>query len=96
MRTRAERRGSGWVLNGTKRWITNGSLADVALVWARTDDGVHGFLVERDCNGFEARDIKGKFSLRASVTSELFLRTSRCPTRAACRRSRACGDRSRA
>jgi len=61
------------VLNGTKRWITNGSLADVSVVWAQTDDGVRGFLVEKDRRGFEARDIKGKFSLRASVTSELFL-----------------------
>ncbi len=73
MRTRAERRGAGWVLNGTKRWITNGSIADVAVVWAQTDDGVRGFLVERGCRGFETRDIKGKFSLRGSVTSELFL-----------------------
>jgi glutaryl-CoA dehydrogenase len=74
MRTKAERRGSGWVLNGTKRWITNGSLADVAVIWARTEDGVRGFLIERGTPGFEARDIKGKFSLRTSVTSELFLR----------------------
>jgi glutaryl-CoA dehydrogenase len=73
LRTRAERRGAGWVLNGAKRWITNGTLADVAVVWARTDDGVAGFLVEKGTPGFEARDIKGKFSLRASVTSELFL-----------------------
>ncbi len=73
MRTKAERRGSGWVLNGTKRWITNGSVADVSVIWARTEDGVRGFLVEKDRHGFEARDIKGKFSLRGSVTSELFL-----------------------
>jgi glutaryl-CoA dehydrogenase len=73
LRTRAERRGAGWLLNGAKRWITNGTLADVAVVWARTDDGVAGFLVEKGTPGFEARDIKGKFSLRASVTSELFL-----------------------
>ncbi len=74
MRTRAERRGSRWLLNGTKRWITNGSVADVAVVWARTaDDDIQGFLVERGSKGFEARDIKGKFSLRASITSELFL-----------------------
>jgi glutaryl-CoA dehydrogenase len=73
MRTRAERKGNRWVLSGTKRWITNGSIADVALIWARTEDGVRGFLVERGMPGFEARDIKGKFSLRASVTSELFL-----------------------
>lgn len=73
LRTRAEKRGSSFVLNGTKRWITNGSLAEVALVWARTKDGIRGFLVERGTPGFEARDIKGKLSLRASVTSELFL-----------------------
>ncbi|MBM4382176.1 MAG: acyl-CoA dehydrogenase family protein [Deltaproteobacteria bacterium] len=74
MRTKAERRGDRWVLNGTKRWITNGTLADIAIVWARTDEGVRGFLVEKGSPGFEARDIKGKFSLRASVTSELFLK----------------------
>jgi len=73
MRTRAERRGDRWILNGTKRWITNGTLARVALVCARSEDGVRGFLVETDREGFEARDIHGKFSLRASVTSELFL-----------------------
>jgi glutaryl-CoA dehydrogenase len=73
MRTKAERRGDGWVLNGTKRWITNGSVSKVAVIWAQTAEGVRGFLVETDRPGFEARDIKGKFSLRASVTSELFL-----------------------
>jgi glutaryl-CoA dehydrogenase len=73
MRTRAERRGGAWVLNGTKRWITNGTVSKVAVVWAQTEDGVRGFLVETDRKGFEARDIKGKFSLRGSVTSELFL-----------------------
>jgi glutaryl-CoA dehydrogenase len=71
--TRAERRGDKWILNGTKRWITNGSLAQVAIVWANTDEGTRGFLVPTDSPGFEARDIKGKFSLRGSVTSELFL-----------------------
>ena len=79
MRTRAERRGAGWRLSGTKRWITNGSLARVALVWAQTDEGVRGFLVETDRPGFEARDIKGKLSLRASVTSELFLHDVEVP-----------------
>jgi glutaryl-CoA dehydrogenase len=74
MRTRAERRGDRWVLNGTKRWITNGSIADVSVVWAKTEEGVRGFLVEKGAPGFEVADIKGKFSLRASVTSELFLR----------------------
>jgi glutaryl-CoA dehydrogenase len=79
MRTRAERRGAAWRLNGTKRWITNGSLARVALVWAQTEEGVRGFLVETDRPGFEARDIKGKLSLRASVTSELFLHDVEVP-----------------
>jgi glutaryl-CoA dehydrogenase len=73
LRTHAERSGDGWRISGTKRWITNGSLAHVAVVWAKTEDGVRGFLVEGDRPGFEARDIKGKFSLRGSVTSELFL-----------------------
>ena len=72
-RTKAERRGSRWILNGTKRWITNGSLAHVAVIWAQTDEGVRGFLVEKGTRGFSAGDMKGKFSLRASVTSELFL-----------------------
>jgi glutaryl-CoA dehydrogenase len=74
MRTKAERRGDGWLLNGTKRWITNGTLADIAVIWARTEDGVRGFLVEKGTPGFETRDIKGKFSLRTSITSELFLK----------------------
>ena len=79
MRTRAERRGDGWVLNGTKRWITNGTLAQLAIIWAKTDEGVRGFVVETDRPGFEARDIKGKFSLRGSVTSELFLQDVELP-----------------
>lgn len=79
MRTKAERRGDDWVLNGTKRWITNGSLADVSVVWARSEGGVRGFLVEKDRPGFEAPDIKGKFSLRASVTSELYLQDVEVP-----------------
>ena len=73
MLTKAEKRGDSWVLNGTKRWITNGSVASIAIIWANTEDGIRGFLVETDRPGFEARDIKGKFSLRASVTSEIFL-----------------------
>jgi glutaryl-CoA dehydrogenase len=74
MRTRAVRDGDGWVLRGSKMWITSGSLADVAVVWARTEDGgVGGFLVEPGTPGFEARDMHGKLSLRASVTSELIL-----------------------
>jgi glutaryl-CoA dehydrogenase len=73
MLTKAVRHGECWVLSGTKRWITNGSLADVAVVWAQTEAGIRGFLVERGAPGFSARDIHGKFSLRASVTSELSL-----------------------
>jgi glutaryl-CoA dehydrogenase len=79
MRTRARRRGDAWVLNGTKRWITNGSVADVSVIWARTEEDVRGFLVEADRPGFEAADIKGKMSLRASVTSELFLNDVEVP-----------------
>ena len=71
MRTTARRAGAGWVLNGGKMWITNGSVADVAVVWAVTDEGVRGFLVERGIPGFTASDIHRKLSLRASVTSEL-------------------------
>jgi len=71
MRTRAVRRGSGWVLNGEKTWITSGSIADVAVVWARSEDGIRGFLVERGTPGFSASDIHGKWSMRASVTSSL-------------------------
>lgn len=79
MRTRAERHGDRWVLNGSKRWITNGSLADVAIVWAKVGEEVCGFLVERGTPGFEAPDIKGKFSLRGSVTSELYLKDVEVP-----------------
>src|SRR5438093_1224068 len=72
MRTRAARKGDRYVLNGAKAWITNGSIADVAIVWARCEDGaIRGFLVERGTPGFSTRDHGGKFSLRASVTSEL-------------------------
>lgn len=75
MLTRARRKGGSWILSGSKMWITNGSRADVALVWAKTDDGdessIRGFLVERGARGFSARDQKGKHSLRASDTSEL-------------------------
>jgi glutaryl-CoA dehydrogenase len=74
MRTRAVREPGGrWRLRGSKMWITNGSIADVAVVWARTDDGIRGFLVERGTPGFSAPEMKGKWSLRASVTSELLL-----------------------
>jgi glutaryl-CoA dehydrogenase len=74
MRTRAVNNGDGtWTLNGTKMWITNGSIADVAIVWAATDEGVRGFLVEKDTPGFTTTRMKGKWSLRASITSELIL-----------------------
>ncbi|MGP3911634.1 acyl-CoA dehydrogenase family protein [Nonomuraea sp. 10N515B] len=79
MRTTAKREGGDWVLNGTKMWITNGSVADVAVVWARTDEGIRGFLVPAGTPGFTAHDIKRKVSLRASVTSELVLDGVRLP-----------------
>jgi len=80
MRTHARRDGSDWVLNGAKMWITNGTIADVAVVWARTDDGaIRGFLVERGAKGFSAPEIHKKISLRASVTSELVLEDVRVP-----------------
>jgi glutaryl-CoA dehydrogenase len=79
MLTKAEERDGRWVLNGTKRWITNGSISDVAIIWARAGDEVLGFLVETGRPGFESRDIKGKFSLRASITSELFLQDVEVP-----------------
>jgi glutaryl-CoA dehydrogenase len=82
MHTRARRDGSDWVINGTKMWITNGSLADVAVVWARTEDGIRGFLVPRDTPGFTTQDIHKKLSLRASVTSELILDDVRVPASA--------------
>ena len=71
METRAKKDGAGWILNGTKRWITNGSIADVAVVWAKIDQGITGFLVDKGTPGFTTRDIHGKFSMRASITSEL-------------------------
>jgi len=83
MRTSARRDGSDWVLNGAKMWITNGGIADVAVVWARTDQGVRGFLVPRDTPGFATRNIDRKLSLRASVTSELVLDDCRLPGDAA-------------
>jgi glutaryl-CoA dehydrogenase len=80
MRTHARRDGTDWILNGAKMWITNGTIADVATVWARTDDGaIRGFLVERGTPGFSAPEIKKKLSLRASVTSELVLQDVRVP-----------------
>jgi glutaryl-CoA dehydrogenase len=79
MRTSARRDGSDWILDGTKMWITNGGIADVAVVWARTDEGIRGFLVPRGTPGFSTRDIEKKLSLRASVTSELIFESCRLP-----------------
>ena len=79
MRTSARRDGRDWILNGTKMWITNGGIADVAIVWARADDGIRGFLVPRGTRGFTTRDIHRKLSLRASVTSELTFSDCRLP-----------------
>jgi glutaryl-CoA dehydrogenase len=79
MRTSARRDGSDWVLNGTKMWITNGGFADLAVVWARSDDGIRGFLVPRGTPGFSTRDIERKLSLRAAVTSELIFDDCRLP-----------------
>ncbi|HUJ52182.1 MAG TPA: acyl-CoA dehydrogenase family protein [Steroidobacteraceae bacterium] len=72
MKTHARKRGTDWVLNGAKMWITNGSIADVAVVWAMTPEGIRGFLVDKGAPGFSAPEIKHKFSLRASVTAGLF------------------------
>jgi glutaryl-CoA dehydrogenase len=79
MRTSAKQDGADWVLNGTKMWITNGSIADLAIVWAQTDQGVRGFLVPTGTPGFSAKDVERKLSLRASVTSELVLDGVRLP-----------------
>ena len=79
MRTTAKKVGNDWVLNGSKQWITNGTLADVAVVWARTEDGVRGFVVEKGTPGFTSSDQHGKFSLRASTTSELGFHDCRIP-----------------
>ena len=79
MKTHARADGDDWVLNGTKMWITNGGIADVAVVWAQTDDGIRGFIVPTDTPGFSTNDIKHKLSLRASVTSELVLDDVRLP-----------------
>ena len=82
MRTRARRDGDDWIVHGSKMWITNGSAAEVAVVWARTEDGVRGFLVPRGTRGFTTQDIHKKVSLRASVTSELLLDDVRLPASA--------------
>ncbi|MCZ7533103.1 MAG: acyl-CoA dehydrogenase family protein [Acidimicrobiia bacterium] len=80
MRTNAKRDGDDWILNGTKMWITNGSIADVAIVWAGTDDGIRGFIVPTNTPGFTANKIEKKLSLRASVTSELVMDNVRLPS----------------
>jgi glutaryl-CoA dehydrogenase len=82
MRTFARRDGDDWILNGTKLWITNGSISDIAIVWANTDDGIRGFIVPRDAKGFSSSDIHRKISLRASITSELVLQDVRLPASA--------------
>ena len=80
MATRCKRDGDGWIINGNKMWITNGSLADVSVVWARDEDGlVRGFLIEKGMEGFTTSDIHGKLSLRASITSELSMANVRVP-----------------
>ena len=79
MNTHAKKDGDDWVINGSKMWITNGSISDVAIIWAHTDEGVRGFIVETDTDGFTANKIENKFSLRASVTSELFFDNMRIP-----------------
>jgi glutaryl-CoA dehydrogenase len=79
MKTHAKRDGKDWILNGSKMWITNGSIADAAVVWARTDEGVRGFIVEKGMPGFATQEIENKFSLRASVTAALFFDNVRLP-----------------
>ena len=79
MKTYAKRDGSDWVINGSKMWITNGTIADVAVVWAKTDEGLRGFLIEKGTPGYDAPEIENKMSLRASITSALFFDSVRIP-----------------
>ena len=79
MKTHARRDGDDWILNGAKMWITNATIADAAVVWAKTDEGIKGFIVEKDMPGFAAQEIENKFSLRASVTGALFFDDVRIP-----------------
>jgi glutaryl-CoA dehydrogenase len=79
MKTHAKRDGDDWILNGSKMWITNATIADAAVVWAKTDEGVKGFIVEKDMPGFDTQEIENKFSLRASVTGALFFNSVRIP-----------------
>jgi len=79
MKTHAKRDGNDWILNGSKMWITNATIADAAVVWAKTDEGIKGFIVEKDMPGYETQEIENKFSLRASVTGALFFNNVRVP-----------------
>jgi glutaryl-CoA dehydrogenase len=79
MKTHAKKSGSDWIINGSKMWITNGAIADLAIVWAQTEEGIRGFIVEKGMKGFSAPEIENKFSLRASVTSALFFDHVRVP-----------------
>jgi len=79
MKTNAKKDGGDWIINGAKMWITNGNLADIAIVWAQTDEGIQGFIVEKGTQGFAAQEIHKKMSLRASVTSALFFDNVRVP-----------------
>lgn len=79
MKTHAKRDGDDWILNGSKMWITNATIADAAVVWAKTDEGIKGFIVEKDMPGYETQEIENKFSLRASVTGALFFNNVRLP-----------------
>ena len=79
MKTHAKKDGNDWILNGAKMWITNGSIADICVAWAMTDEGVRGFIVEKDMPGFETQEFHNKFSLRASVTASLFFDNVRIP-----------------
>ena len=79
MKTQAKRDGDDWIINGAKMWITNGSIADLAIVWAQTEDGIQGFIVEKDMDGFDAPEVHHKMSLRASVTSALYFDNVRVP-----------------
>jgi glutaryl-CoA dehydrogenase len=82
MRTKAVKDGDDWIINGAKMWITNGTIADISVVWADTEDGVRGFLIEKGITGFSSRDIQRKYSLRASITSELAFDNVRVPNSA--------------
>src|SRR3546814_16685909 len=79
MKTSAQKDGGDWVLNGSRMWITNGNVADIAIVWAQTDDGIHGFVVEKGFAGFSAKETKPKMTLPASITSTMFFDNARDP-----------------